>query len=304
MSESRWYKGNLHCHTTGSDGDASPEQVVEWFRDHGYHWLVLSDHNRLTILPEDVDTPQSGKALMITGEELTVQLEDQEVAVHVSCVGISRALEPINAAEILPTIQANVAAVLGAEGIAMLSPPYYRPGFDTRTLIEIEGAKLMDIFNAHPTNVEGDPRTFSFEEIWDTILSSGKTIFGTATDDSHHYLEFGPHKANPGRAWVVTRAAELSAEAIIESLAKGDFYSSTGVSLRDVQEPKEALSLEIDQTGDQSYVTSFIGRGGVVLAEEAGLEASYRIRGDEGYVRARVTSSDGARAWTQPVVAG
>ena len=303
MAESKWYKGNLHCHTTESDGDVSPQEVVDWFRDRGYDWLVLSDHNRLTILPEDVDTPQSGKPLMIPGEELTVQLEDQEKAVYVNCVGISRAVEPINAAEILPTVQANVDAVLGAGGIAILSAPYYRPEFDPLTLKEIEGASLMDIFNAHPMIVEGDPRTFSFEELWDGILSSGKTIFGTATDDAHHFVEFGPDKANPGRAWVVTRAAELSAEAIVESLARGDFYSSTGVSLREVQVSKEALSLEIAQTGEQSYVTTFIGRGGAVLGEKAGLEPSYRIRGDEGYVRARVTSSDGARAWTQPVVA-
>ena len=84
MSEKRWYKGSLHAHSTESDGDESPENVAQWFRDHGYDWLVLSDHNRLTILPEDVDTPQSGKPLMIPGEELTVQLEDQDKAVYVN----------------------------------------------------------------------------------------------------------------------------------------------------------------------------------------------------------------------------
>ena len=48
MSAGEWYKGSLHSHTTNSDGDASPIDVVMWYRDHGYDWLVISDHNKLT----------------------------------------------------------------------------------------------------------------------------------------------------------------------------------------------------------------------------------------------------------------
>lgn len=44
----RWYKGNTHAHTTESDGDSSPEAVTRWYRDQGYQFLVLSDHNVLT----------------------------------------------------------------------------------------------------------------------------------------------------------------------------------------------------------------------------------------------------------------
>ena len=274
---------------------------MKWFRDHGYDWLVLSDHNRMTVLPEDADASRSGTPLLISGEELTVQQDDQEPAVYVNSVGLSRAVEPVDASEVLSTVQANVDAVLEAGGVATLCPPYYRVGLDPLRLKEIEGAKLLDIYNAHPMNIQGDPLTFSFEEIWDQILSSGKAIFGTAADDSHHYLEFGPDKANPGRAWVVARAEELSAEAIVESLAKGDFYASTGVTLSEVRASRDAVSLKIERAGERSYATAFIGRDGVLLAEETGLTPSYRIHGDEAYVRARVTSSDGARAWTQPV---
>ena len=296
-----WYKGNLHSHTTESDGDESPEKVVEWFADHGYDWLVLSDHNLLTTLPEDVGAPQSDKPLMISGEELTVRLEGQEKALYVNSAGISRAVEPINAVEVLPTIQANVDAILDAGGIAILSAPYYRPGFDPRTLKEVEGARLMDIFNAHPAIGEGDPGKSNFEDLWDEILSSGKTVFGTATDDCHNYREFGADKSNPGRAWVVVRAPELSEDAIMESLASGDFYASTGVILNDLKTSEESVSLQIEQNTIQSYKTTFTGRDGAVLAEEPGLEVSYRLRGDEGYVRATVASSWGAKAWTQPI---
>lgn len=43
----RWWKGNTHTHTLWSDGDGAPQQVVEWYRDEGYDFLVLSDHNVL-----------------------------------------------------------------------------------------------------------------------------------------------------------------------------------------------------------------------------------------------------------------
>ena len=304
MGEKRWYKGNLHSHTTESDGDESPEKVAKWYAEHGYDFLVLSDHNCLTILDDNAGTPQGRKPLMIPGEELTVQLENQEKAVYVNSIRLSRAVEPINAAQVLPTIQANVNVILEAGGIAILSAPYYRPGLDSSRLKEIEGAKLMDIFNAHPLIVEGDPRTFSFEEIWDETLSSGKTIFGTATDDAHNYLDFAPDKANPGGAWIVVRATELSGDAIIQGLEAGDFYASTGVSLREVEASSDSFYVQIQEAGGKSYRTAFIGGGGALLTEVEGPEATYRLRGDEGYVRARVTSSDGARAWTQPMVTG
>ena len=52
---SNWYKGNIHTHTTKSDGDADPEVVVNWFMEHGYDFLVLSDHNHRTILEHEVE---------------------------------------------------------------------------------------------------------------------------------------------------------------------------------------------------------------------------------------------------------
>ena len=48
----RWYKGNLHTHTTMSDGDSTPEVVAQWYKEHGYQFLILSDHNVLTPIAE------------------------------------------------------------------------------------------------------------------------------------------------------------------------------------------------------------------------------------------------------------
>ena len=46
--QARWFKGTTHTHTLNSDGDSTPDEVVRWYREHGYQFLVLTDHNFLT----------------------------------------------------------------------------------------------------------------------------------------------------------------------------------------------------------------------------------------------------------------
>lgn len=41
----RWWRGNTHSHSWWSDGDAPPELIADWYKEHGYHFLVISDHN-------------------------------------------------------------------------------------------------------------------------------------------------------------------------------------------------------------------------------------------------------------------
>ena len=298
MAQSKWYKGCMHAHTTESDGDASPAKVAEWFRDHGYDWMVMSDHNTVTRLqssggPEDL--------LTISGEELTSELEGETVAVYVNAFRLSSTVDPVIADGVLATLQANIDAVIEAGGIASFGAPYYREGFDHKTLVDVTGPGLMEIYNGHPANIKGDPRSFSYENIWDMLLGTGRVIYGTATDDCHNYFDYRADNSNPGVAWVMVLVEELTENAILEGLTTGSFYASTGVSLNELRTSRDSVSLNIVQNSVQSYSTTFIGKGGVTLAEEPGLDVSYRIRGDEGYVRARVDSSWGARAWTQPV---
>ena len=302
MGRAKWFKGNIHTHTTESDGDAEPEVVVRWYRRHGYDFLVLSDHNHLTLLDYSAGKRRFKRPLMIPGEEVSAQIKGGTVPVHINGIGISRVIEPVDAGEVLPTIQAIVDGILEAGGIASINHPNFHWAFDHETIRQVTGASLLEIFNGHPsTNNYGAPDRMSHEQIWDGVLSAGRAIFGVATDDSHRYHDFSREMSNPGRGWVVVRAEELSREAIVEGLASGDFYASTGVTLTDLRLSQEAVQLSLEPTRDEAYATRFTGRDGVLLAEIVGTEASYRARGDEGYVRATVSSSNGARAWTQPV---
>ena len=303
MPELKWFKGNIHTHTTESDGDDTPENVVRWYRRHGYDFLVLSDHNHLTLFEYAEGRRRFKRPLMVPGEEVTLSIHEGRTPIHINAIGISRVVEPIDAREIVPTMQANVDAIIGAGGIASINHPNSRWSFDHDHIKEVTGATLLEIYNGHPaSNVHGAPGKASYEEIWDGVLSAGRTIFGVATDDSHHYKDFHPARSNPGRGWIVVRAEALEVEAILDGLASGRFYSSTGVELDDLDQSAEAVSLSVRTERDFIYTTAFIGRAGKVLHESTGPEASYEPSGEEGYVRAVVRSSSGTRAWTQPVL--
>ena len=276
MAELNWYKGNIHTHTTESDGDASPEKVVRWFRQHGYDFLVLSDHNHLTLLDYGQKRGRRRRPLMVPGEEVSARILEGAVPVHLNGIGITRVVEPIDAGDVVSTIQANVNAIADASGITSINHPNYQWAFDHEEIKQVTGASLLEVFNGHPaTNSFGGPGKFSGEQIWDGVLTAGRVIFGVATDDSHRYYDFHPHESNPGRGWVVVRAAELTKEAVVEALETGQFYASTGVMLEEVELSEKLCSLQIEQERDMVYATKFTGPDGVVHAEADGLEPTY-----------------------------
>ena len=297
LRQQHWFKGNLHTHTTESDGDADPAWVANWFKEHGYDFLVLSDHNHRTILDQEIDG-----LLMVPGEEVTAQTKMGETPIHINGIGVSRVVEPTHGDDIVSTIQANVNSIREAGGIAQLNHPNYRWAFDHTHITQVHGASLIEVHNAHPiVNTHGAPGKPSGEEIWDRVLSSGRVLFGTATDDSHNYHDWLPGLSNPGRGWVMVAAKELSVDAIVEALVTGEFYFSTGVTLGSNTTTKTEISLQIQEERDFIYKTIFSGQHGDILSQAVGPSATYKITGHETYVRATVHSSFGGKAWTQPV---
>ena len=144
--------------------------------------------------------------------------------------------------------------------------------------------------------------------MWDELLSQGKVVWAVGTDDAHDYIH--PDDLNserPGKAWITVRAAQLTADTILTAIREGEFYASNGVYLEDYSADRKSISIALKQPPgprgipmNRLFTTKFVGKGGRVLAELGGLKPTYRIRGDEGYVRASIIDSNGARAWTQP----
>jgi len=301
----RWFKGNTHTHTVNSDGDSTPDEVVRWYREHGYHFLVLTDHNYLTSVDGlNAVHGASEKFLVIQGEEVTSSAEQKPV--HVNGLAIEKLVPPSKAATIREVLQQNVDGIRAVNGIPHINHPNFGWALTVDDLRQLERTKLFEIYNGHPqVNNEGGGGVPGLEDTWDRILSSGRLMYGIAVDDAHTFKRPGdPNVAGPGRGWVHVRAPQLQARAIVEALERGDFYASTGVELTEYAATASGISLKIRATTWSKYRVQFIGRDGRLLAEVTEPSAGYTFKGDEGYVRARILESNGQVAWTQPVVVG
>ncbi len=322
---SHWYRGNTHTHSLNSDGDSPPDSVARWYRDAGYAFLFLTDHEKLTDpAPLNAIFARPGSFLLIAGQEVTQRIVDSSRKeptrqAHVTALGLTRVVMPLGAKGLASGVTLrevyarNLAAIRDAGGIAQVNHPNWRWSVRLDDLLALPDTTLLEIANGHAgvNNAGGhdDDGNYSpsTEALWDSLLTRGKLLFAVADDDAHHFKSEGSDLhtlTRPGRGWTMVRADTLTSDAILGALRRGDFYASTGVTLSDVVATSRALRLTIPRTGtdDRRYTTEFVGRGGRVLARAYGLTPAYAIRGDEGYVRARVTDSNGRMAWTQPVM--
>lgn len=298
-----WYKGNTHTHTINSDGDSTPADVAKWYRENRYNFLFLTDHeyiNNVASLNELHG--KAGSFIVISGQEVTDSYDKKPY--HMNSLGASKVVMPNKLPGAVETLQKNIDDVVAAGGVAQVNHPNFGWALNAEQLINLQNYKLLEIHNGHPlVNNLGGGGVPSAEAMWDAVLTSGKLVFGIADDDSHYFKRIGdPAAPTPGQGWIYVRAAELTPAAILDSLKKGDFYASTGVELSDYQATGKQITITIKEERWSKYRTQFIGRGGRVLSESLTGRAVYTIKGDEGYVRAKIYESNGKTAWTQPVM--
>jgi len=302
-TQGRWYKGNTHTHTLNSDGDSTPDDVVRWYRQHGYHFLVLTDHNFLTSV-DGLNALHGAdeKFAVLKGEEVSDSFDGK--ALHINGLDVNARVAPQGGTSVSDVLERNVQAIRKANGIPHINHPNFRWAITRQELEQVRSNRLFEIFNGHPqVNNLGGGGVPGMEEVWDAILSNGTVLYGIAVDDAHTFTQPGnPDVAAPGRGWVVVRAPRLEARALLDALERGDFYASNGVELLDYQTSAKQIMVSVKVTPYSKYRIQFLGKGGRVLREVLEPVATYDIRGDEGYVRARVLESNGRMAWCQPVV--
>ena len=304
-----WFKGNLHTHTNKSDGDSSPKTVVEWYSNNNYDFLVLSDHNHLTLLNSN-----QTKLLLIPGEEITLNLP---YTIHINAIGIKKVIEPTLKSTKVKTLQANIDNIINAGGLAEINHPNFRWAINEKDLVQVRGAHFLEVFNGnYNTHNFGGGGKKSVEEMWDEMLSKKIKIWGVAVDDSHHFKEeFAPHRHNPGRGWVEVFAKNLSEKNILNSMRNGNFYFSNGVKFKNIYLNKEKIELSISGdyfnkglsnslVTDSKYTTQLISNGGEVIEEVYGKSVKFNLINDSNkysYFRTKTISSTGSIGWTQPI---
>ena len=282
---------------------------MRWYREHGYQFLVLTDHNFLTSV--DALNGLHGadeQFLIIRGEEVSDHFGDKPI--HVNGLNLARVVPPQGGRSVVETIQRNVDAIRAAMGVPHINHPNFRWAITAEELQQVRNDKLFEIYNGHPqVNNEGGGGVPGLEQMWDMILWSGKLIYGIAVDDAHHFKRpWDKSAARPGQGWVMVRAERLAPEALLAALERGDFYATTGVELAEYRATEKQITVTVKEEGWSKYRIQFIGRaegplkGGRILKEATTSPAVYEIQGDEGYVRAKVIESNGKVAWTQPMM--
>lgn len=322
-----WYRGNTHTHTINSDGNAAPDRVVRWYREHGYHFVFVTDHEYVTdVGPLNELIGARERFVVFAGQEITQWGDDpKRAAAHVNglfsttviwpvgirkCLGSGCGAHAPASTSLAETFRTNIAEIVSQGAIPQINHPNYRWAVRPEDLADTPDFTLLEIWNGQGriNNLGGEDEAGvtrpSAEGFWDILLSQGKIIWGVGADDSHDFGDApDPDGAAPGQAWIMVRAPELTASAIRRSIERGDFYASTGVELEDIRADDASLALRIAESrpGAARFKTRFVGTGGRVLAEAAGTSPVYRFHGGENYVRAIVTDSNGNQAWTQPV---
>ncbi len=291
-----------------------------------------------------------GRFLMIPGEEITDAVG--RLPVHLNATNVPELIRPAGGATVREAIANNLRAVdevaqrTGRKVLVHLNHPNFGWAVTPEDLAYVVQERFFEIYNGHPAvNPLGDEYRPGLELMWDIANTlridrfKSAPLYGLATDDSHNY--HGITGARPGRGWIQVRAAELSPERILSAIDRGNFYSSSGVTLREVTFDRETqtLRLALESQPDVTYSTRFVGTPidydatwpvgvdadgnllkvadrycpqiGTVFAEVSGENPSYQLTGRELYVRAIVTSSrrhpdpsfenQFEQAWTQPV---
>lgn len=287
-----------------------------------------------------------GKFIMVQGEEYGHSCG--KLPVHLGAVNLKEAVQALGEKTVAETLQKSVDVVVaqrkatGRPMFVQVNHPNFGWGLTAEDMVGLHGVQFFEVFNGHQSvHNWGDETHQSTDQIWDVVLSRRlgelnlPVMYGLATDDAHNHVVIGKG-ANPGRGWVMVRAKTLTPEALIEAMEKGDFYASTGVTLRGIHFENGTLTIAIKPKLGVKYRTQFIGTPrnydksvtthpandgrviheyskdiGKVFAEVDGTNVSYKLTGNELYVRAKIISSakhpnpfaqgDLEMAWTQPV---
>lgn len=272
-----------------------------------------------------------GEFLFIEGEEISAKFGRKPV--HINALNLDEVIKPAGGDSVREVMRNNLIAVkeqaerLQRPILAHVNHPNFKWSVTAEDLAHVLEEDFFEVYNGHPViNHLGDAGRPGDQQLWDianTIRLSelgAQPLFGVATDDSHTY-----HGGDvmPGRGWIMVKAETLQTEAILKSMRAGDFYASTGVSLKKVKRDQEKgeLRFEIEPVEGVRYTTEIIGtrRGnegdpakvGEALATIDGLSVQYTLQDDEWYVRATVTSDKPhpkasykdqmEQAWVQPV---
>ncbi len=323
-----WLRGNLHLHSTNSDGSMPPDRLAAHYANAGWDFLAFTDHRKVTELPERIT---GGVPItLIRGTEANTGPRSTAAGTnfHIIGLGVQEPIAPNDDLTGARAAQWVVDAIREQGGEATIAHPYWS-GLTLEEVAAVRGHLAIEVYNAD-TEVHIGRGVSS--ALWDDLLTRGIETWGIAVDDCHRPAH------DSLRGWTVVRAADRSASAIIAALRAGHFYASCGPEIHDV-------SVEFWETATTDQGTPYTGRvlvrcspvrtvslmadptkGGRINAGTFGMARNARrlrtrsghgpegipdgelltgseffLTGQERYVRVQVEDAQGRCAWTNPL---
>ncbi|GMV92936.1 MAG: hypothetical protein AMXMBFR82_27140 [Candidatus Hydrogenedentota bacterium] len=270
-----WVKGNLHAHTTNSDGKRSPQVVVDTYAARGYGFLTISDHDYLT----DPATLRDHGMTLIPGNEVTAR------GPHVLHIGASQLLDPD------PDRQTVLNQIVDSGELAIIAHPNWEDDFSHCPQAALEswrGYMGIEIYNGVVRRLTGSPLA---TDRWDRLLGLGRRVWGFAHDDSHR-------DGDDELAWIMVQTEYRDAAAIMTAIRQGRFYASTGVEIEGIRVCGNTIAVRT-RNAERIVVHSDFGRRQAAV-DDTCISFTVPETGAITYVRFECWGPGDAMAWTQP----
>lgn len=286
-----WLKGNLHSHTTVSDGVCTPSDIVNAYEAKGYDFFSMTDHN---IFFRHEGFPDSNM-LLLNGVEHDLAYSRIK-CIHV--VGIGSSWEKKDTGYLCRkyapdelTDQQLIDMMREDGQFVVLAHPIWSR-MEPEEVASLKGFHAIEVYNHGAENLCHAGHS---EVYWDILLRRGMRVLATASDDTHQLHDrFG--------GWVWVKAAEKSYDSVIKALFDGNFYASSGPVIYDFGIDGDAVYVECSECRE-IHVVTWPPRGKSFFAEDdAKLNGiSYPLKGGEKYVRVECVDFNGRTAWTNPI---
>ncbi len=294
----KFYRGNLHTHSTNSDGILSPQEVCNRYQAEGYDFVALTDHfvGLFDYPISDTTAFRNEQFTTILGAELHTGTMENGHLWHIVAVGLPTDFTPPNAPNFRPIKGSESAADIAQRArdvgaFVAIAHPHWSglSQSDARTLT---AAHAVEIYN-HGCVVDND-RGEGFLTL-EHLLNEGRKLNMIATDDAHFNTpdHFG--------GWVMVKGTENSPDVLLDALKAGEFYASTGPELHDIRIGNDSVEVSCSPAvtiivqGDCPSTATLHGTS--MTVEKISLE---RL-GNSPWLRITVIDGAGKRAWSNPI---
>ena len=244
----KFYKANLHTHTTVSDGKLTPEEAKERFMSLGYSVVAFTDHEVMVPHPELCDD----NFIALTGIEISINEAvkkpfNKTYHLNVYSPELERSVTgTFCAGSVWGNAKLSVTDEMVAAGTAtreysrefvqkMIDTAteegclvsYNHPVWSLQSKDDYSGIKGFFGIEWSNTSACGLGDVDTYKPIRDLLAEGERMCYPLATDDCHQAFEYGG-------GWVDIKAPAFTYGDIFEALRRGDFYSSTGPAIREL----------------------------------------------------------------------